>query len=218
MKSLTIILLLLLSWAGLPCKAIEEKSTQNYHFVYIDHEAKTPTTQLCKKLKELYDDACETGDVLIIYLSTGMPSEGYCMLSLTNLTDISGKEQDTEEAFDKIIGALQSADYHAVSPKADVQNILKLFDDYKYQGEKGELYYKKVELTFYVGSRFWALGYNYSVLSYLYALLDVPNMPKENFDFSIMGSNKDKPDYADGIPFGDLNLQGINKNINIKLY
>jgi hypothetical protein len=220
MKSLSSIsLITLLACFLLPIKDVcAQQQIKNYQFVYIDHEVNTPVNQLCKKLKELYDDAYETGDVLIIYLSTGLPSEGNCMLSLTNLKDATEKKQDTEEAFDKIIGALQNSNYHSVNPKADVYNILKLFDTYNYQNDNGMLTYKNVKLSFYVGSRFWTLGYEYSILSYLYALLDVANMPQSSFSFNIMTSLADMPKFEKGKPFGELNLQNINDRITISLY
>mgnify|MGYP006988632035 CR=1 FL=1 len=70
---------------------LAQTATKNYHFVYIDHEVNTPTNQLCNKLKDLHEDALETEDVLIIYLATGLPSEGYCMLSLTDCFSFSEK-------------------------------------------------------------------------------------------------------------------------------
>ena len=203
--------------SGAMC-AYAQTETKNYQFVYIDHEVNTPANQVCNKLKELYEDALETEDVLIIYLSTGLPSEGYCMMSLTGLKDDTEKKQDTEEAFNKIVGALQNSNYHSVNPKADVQNIIDVFDTYPYQKENGKLAYKNVKLSFYVGSRFWTLGYNYSVLSYLYALLNVADMPKDSYSFNIMASRSDKPNYTEGMPFGSLNLQGINKKVTISLY
>ena len=129
-------------------QSISAQQTKNYQFVYIDHEVNTPVNKLCQKLKELYDDAYETGDVLIIYLSTGLPSEGYCMQSLTNIKDVTEKKLDTEEAFDKIIGALQNSNYHSVNPKADVNNILNLFETYNYLDNNGKLSYKNVKLSF----------------------------------------------------------------------
>ena len=173
---------------------LAQTATKNYHFVYIDHEVNTPTNQLCNKLKDLHEDA------------------------LTNLQDATDKKQDTEEAFNNIIAALQNAKYHSVNPKADVQNIINLFDTYPYQQEDKNLTYKNVKLSFYVGSRFWTLGYNYSVLSYLYALLDVDNMPKGKYSFNVMVSRTDKPTYEAGMPFGNLNLQGINKKTSISIY
>ena len=187
-------------------QSISAQQTKNYQFVYIDHEVNTPVNKLCQKLKELYDDAYETGDVLIIYLSTGLPSEGYCMQSLTNIKDVTEKKLDTEEAFDKIIGALQNSNYHSVNPKADVNNILNLFETYNYLDNNGKLSYKNVKLSFYVGSRFWTLGYEYSVLSYLYALLGVADMPLGVFSYNVMASLADKPKYEEGKPFGELNL------------
>ena len=99
------------------------------------------------------------------------------MLSLTNLKDETEKGLDSEEAFNNILEALQNSNYHSVNSKRDVENILDLFNKYNYLDENGKLTYKNVKLSFYVGSRFWTLGYEYSVLSYLYALLDVEDMP-----------------------------------------
>lgn len=202
----------------LPFQNINAQQSNNYQFVYIDHEVNTPVNKLCEKLKELYDDAYEMGDVLIIYLSTGLPDEGYCMMSLTNVKDVTERNLDKEEAFDKIIGALQNSNYHSVNPKADVSNILKLFETYNYQDDNGKLSYKNVKLSFYVGSRFWTLGYEYSVLSYLYALLGVADMPLGTFTYNVMASLADRPKYEEGKPFGELNLQGINEKVSITLY
>lgn len=218
MKTIIASLALLFMWITLPIQNSYAQQAKNYQFVYIDHEINTPVNQLCAKLKELYEFAEETGDVLIIYLSTGNPSEEHRILSLKNIKDVSGKDLDKEKAFNNIIGALQNSNYHAVNPKADVNNIINLFDTYRYQDEKGAITYKSVKLNFYVGSRFWQHGYNYLVLSYLYSLLDVENMPKGVFSYNIMISRSDKPVYPEGKPFGDTNLQGINEKTNITLY
>lgn len=218
MKSFIASLALLFAWITLPIQNSYAQQAKNYQFVYIDHEVNTPVNQLCAKLKELYEFAEETGDVLIIYLSTGNPSEEHRILSLKNIKDVTGKDLDTEKSFNNIIGALQNSNYHAVNPKADVNNIINLFDTYRYQDEKGAITYKSVKLNFYVGSRFWQHGYNYLVLSYLYSLLDVEKMPKGVFSYNIMISRSDKPVYPEGKPFGDTNLQGINEKVNITLY
>ena len=219
MKSIpSITLMILLVCILFPFQSISAQQTNNYQFVYIDHEVNTPVNKVCQKLKDLYDDAIETGDVLIIYLSTGLPAEGYCMQSITNLKDVTDSNLDTEEAFDKIIGALQNSNYHSVNPKADVNNILKLFENYNYLDNNGKLAYKNVKLSFYVGSRFWTLGYEYSVLSYLYALLDVSEMPLGAFSYNVMASLTDKPKFEENKPFGELNLQGINEKVKITLY
>ena len=214
----TISMVLLLICIILPCKDVYAQQTKNYQFVYIDHEVNTPVNQICEKIKELNEDSSETGDALIIYLSTGLPDEGYRMLSLTNLKDETEKGQDSEEAFNNILEALQNSNYHSVNSKRDVENILDLFNKYNYLDEDGKISYKNVKLSFYVGSRFWTLGYEYSVLSYLYALLDVENMPLGTYSFNIMVSLADKPNYEEGKPFGDLNLQNINEKVSITLY
>lgn len=218
MKYITISLALLLTLVVLPVQNVYAQQARNYQFVYIDHEVDTPVNQLCKKLKELYDFAEQTDDILIIYLSTGIPSEGYCMLSLKNLKDVTEKQLDSEDAFNNIIGALQNANYHSVNPKADVNNIINLFDTYSYQNESGILAYKSVKLNFYVGSRFWAHGYEYLVLSYLYTILGVADMPSDKFSYNVMIPHQDRPKFSEGKPFGDINLQGINEKINITLY
>ena len=91
MKSSLLSIVLLLVGMVLPIQIINAQQAKNYQFVYIDHEINTPVNQLCKRLKELYDFAEQTDDVLIIYLSTGLPSDGNCMLSLKNLKDVTEK-------------------------------------------------------------------------------------------------------------------------------
>lgn len=191
---------------------------KNMHFVYVVHEVNTPVNQLCRQLKSLRDDALETGDVLIIYMSTGLRETNYGLQSYTNIADINGMERDTEDAFDNIIAAMQNANSHNVEPRQDVMNILQIFTDYNFQNEDSSLKYGNVIFDFYVGSRFWKLGNNERIISHLFADFDVPSLAKDRFSFNVYQARGDKVASSNNNLFGKNNIQDINNRVKLLVY
>ena len=185
-----------------------------YHFIYIEHEVGNHKNILCEKLKELRKDANETGDALIVYLSTGDQDQEYGICSYTNLIDPTGKQQDTEDAFNSIIAVIQDTKSLPVNAQADVRNIRSIIDASNFIDENGKMKYQKAEIDFYAGSRFWRLGFNNSVIAHVYSILGISTMPRNKIQFRVfVPKSDDKLKYPVGMPFGENNIDGINEKL-----
>ena len=190
-----------------------------YHFIYIEHEIGDHKNVLCEKLKSLHEDAKETGDILILYLSTGDQEQGFCQCSYTNLEDPSGKHQDTDDAFNNIIAIIQDSKSLPVNAQADVSNVIDIMNASNFVDDDGKIKYRKAEIDFYAGSRFWRLGFNNSIIAHLYSILNIPAIPQNEVSFRVfVPKNDDKFNYPEGMPFGDNNIDGINGKIKIQKY
>ena len=190
-----------------------------YHFIYVEHEIGNHKNILCERLKELREDAKETGDVLIIYLSTGEPEQDYGICSYTNLEDPSGNSQDTDEAFNSIISIIQDSKSLPVKAQEDVRRVREIIDASDFANDNGEIKYRKAEIDFYAGSRFWLLGFNNSVIAHLYSVLGMSSISKGKVDFRVfVPKTDDKFKYPEGMPFGENNIDGINGIIKIQKY
>lgn len=190
-----------------------------YNFIYVEHEIGDHKNVLCERLKELYSDAKETGDVLIIYLSTGHQEQGFGICSYTNMNDPFEKRQDTDEAFNSIIALIQDSKSLPVNAQADVSNVIEILNASNFIDDSGEIKYKKVRIDFYAGNRFWKLGFNNTIIAHLYSILGISEMPKNSVDFRVFVPRIDnKLRYPENMPFGDNNIDGINNRIRINKY
>ena len=198
------------------------QSNKYLRFIYIDHEVSTPVTPLCKLLKDARDQADENSETeqLIIYLSTGLDADNYALMSFRNIEE--GNENESEDAFNKIIAALQNANRHTVLPLKDVDNIISLFSKYDFFDSDGKLAIKGLTMDFFVGKDFWLLEYNQKIIATLYTVLNLHAQEKSvnELTINIRFPKKDPIDYDVEQPFGKRNLQGINssKNIRITMY
>ena len=185
----------------------------------MEHEIGNHKNILCEKLKDLREDAKETGDALIIYLSTGDQEQDFGICSYTNLEDPSGKMQDTDDAFNSIISIIQDSKSLPVNAQADVRNVRNILDASNFVNESGDLKYQKAEIDFYAGNRFWRLGFNNSVIAHLYSVLGLSSVSKNIVDFRVfVPKSDDKLRYPEGMPFGENNIDGINEKIKIQKY
>lgn len=190
-----------------------------YHFIYVEHEIGNHKNLLCERLKSLREDARETGDALIIYLSTGDQEQDYGICSYTNLKDPFGKNQDTEDAFNSIIAVIQDSKSLPVNAQADVKNVREIMDELNFVDESDNYKYQKTEIDFYAGNRFWKLGFNNSIIAHLYSVLGIANIPKNKVEFRVFVPRSDtKFKHPDGMPFGENNIDGINEKIKIQKY
>ena len=212
--NLTVLFSLLLSFVNSNLQAQDY-----YHFIYIEHEIGNHKNVLCEKLKGLREDAKETGDALIIYLSTGDQEQDFGICSYTNLEDPFGKQQDTEDAFNSIIAVIQDSKSLPVNAQADVSNVLKIMAASNFVSENRNMKYRKAEIDFYAGNRFWKLGFNNSIIAHLYSILGISDMPQNAVDFRVFVPRADdKIKYPEGMPFGDNNIDGINGKIKLQKY
>ena len=186
-------------------------SSMNLHFVYIAHETSTPVNKLCEKLRTLRDDAIEVEDAFIIYLSDGRQS----LLSLTNLKDFNQKGRDQESAYVDIIAALQDTNSHDVIAREDRKNIINIFDEFNFTNEAGQLLFSSVVMDFYVGPSFWALGNNEKIIAHLFTAFKAADFPRDKFSFNVYKPKGQTLGYDKGMPFGDNDIDGINKKLSI---
>lgn len=193
--------------------------SSEFRFIYIDHEATTPVNRLCDDIKQMREDQLESeyGDKVMIYLSTGLQSNNYHMLSLTNLKDLKGEGNDNDEAFNKIISALQSSVYHAVSAKNDVANIIKLFKDYRVINADYSLNHDHITIDFYVGKNFWLQEYNHKIIAHLFAAMQFDKLSSAVCDINIHYPSEAPISYFKDQPFGKYNLQNINNCKYVKM-
>lgn len=195
------------------------KAQVYYHFIYIEHEIGNHKNILCEKLKSLREDAKETKDILIMYLSTGDHEQDFGICSYTNLEDPSGKQQDSEDAFNNIIAVIQDSKSLPVNAQSDVSNVIDILNASDFVDESGKMKYRKAEIDFYAGSRFWRLGFNNSIIAHLYSVLGIASLPKNEVEFRVFVPKTDeKFKYPEGMPFGDNNIDGINERIKIQKY
>jgi len=197
----------------------------NFHFVYIDHEPTTPVGELCSRLTKLYNDALETGDRLIVYLS----NEDQPFISFTNLKDpFPDMHRDSLGYFDNIIDELQGVNYHDVYSAMDLETIkdiigidgkIPLFEEVDYEGR---MRFKSVTMDFYIGKRFWALHYNEAIIANLFVSLQIPTYMKKypitQLSFNVFKPQADVLEHPEGMPFGKHDLGRINETVNILEY
>ena len=198
------------------------QSNKYLRFIYIDHEVSTDTKTLCENrgyLKTAWADADENYETeqLIIYLSTGRDEDNYALMAFKNIEE--GNENETEDAFNKIIAALQSATRHTVLPEKDVDNIISLFSKYPFFDSDGKLALKGLTMDFFVGQDFWQREYNQKIIATLYTVLNLHAQEKSVNELTInIRFPKGEPiNYSVEQPFGARNLQGINSSKNIRI-
>lgn len=200
--------------------AFPQRNKQHLRFIYIDHEVTTPVNYLCKQLKDAWGDADENykTEKLIIYLSTGLEADSFALISLKNIDE--GSERETEDAFNKIIAALQTASRHTVLQKNDVDNIISLFNKYDFFDSDGNLALKGLTMDFYVGKDFLLREYSQKIIAVLNTVLNLYTQDANKLTINIRVPKADAIDYNKEKMFGDRNLQGINnsKYINLTKY
>ena len=210
--TLSFFFVVILCTLALDIKA-QDYSTTNLHVVYIDHETTTPVSRLNNRLSTLRRDLGEVNDALIVYLANGSSP----LVSLLNLPDATGRNRDKEDAMNAIYDALQNVNSHNIIEREDRRLLLRLFDEFNFVDENGQLRFRNVTIDFYVGPSFWALGYE-KIISHLYVVLGIAKFPKERFAFNIFKPKGVNLGYPEGKPFGDANIDGINQKLSIFEY
>ncbi len=195
------------------------QSSKYLRFIYIDHEVSTPVEVLGNQLGEAWDQADENPETeqLIIYLSTGLDADNCALMSFKNIEE--GNENESRDAYDKIIEALNDAIFHTVRPSEDVKNIVSLFSKYPFFDSDGKLALKGLTMDFFVGKDFWRREYNQKIIATLYTVLNLHAQEKSvnELTINIRFPKNDSIDYNVKQLFGDRNLQGINSSNNIHI-
>ena len=178
---------------------------KEFFFVYIDHEAADAVDIISQRLQNMKDNADQYDNSYIFYLANG---ENPIVVKYN-------MGEDNTEKFNEMLGELNNSIFHSVDPHTDLVQILDLISENDFVDANGNLKYYSTVMDFYVGADFWTLGYNESILAKLYFLIDVPSlkMLDKEFLFRINSSQSNYPKYEEGMPFGEKNLAGINREI-----
>ncbi len=191
------------------CFAVNAQETidKNYRFIYVAHDVSTPVNRLSEELRTKYREAIQFNNVAIFYLSNGYDPI---------IVNVNTPHNDNREDFEKrLLGELQEYNSHDVEAELDVNKILETISNNDFSTHKGKIDYASVDIDFYVGSLFWTLGNNESIISTLYTALDIPSYESDNFSFNVFRNIEDDLVYTEGMPFGEMNVNNINKKVMI---
>ena len=210
----------------------QNNSERGLHFVYIDHEATTPTALLNKRLRERYNDVIQFPEynAMIVYLSNGRKSPAAFVNLQEFVTKFASDEthlsivapyrsRDTEDAFKDVMETMINSNSHDVEPARDIDNILTLLEQFQVFADDGTLNFQSLRFDFYIGPKFWSLLNNERIIARLYSLImqGLSDEDREKIIFNVLKPTDSQLDYVEGKPFGEANLDGINK-INIMEY
>ena len=185
----------------------DDTADKNYRFVYIAHDVSTPVDRLANELRTKYREAIQYDDVVVFYLSNGYES------IVVNVNTPTGDNRDDFEK--QLMSELQEYNSHDVEAEVDVNKILETLAKNDFSDGAGQLRYASVNLDFYIGSMFWTLGNNESILAELYWSIDVPSFKGKEFAFNVFRNTEDVLNYPEGMPFGKRNVDDINKNVMV---
>lgn len=186
------------------------KAKQDFSFVYIAHDPDTKLESLTPRIRNSYNIAVSQQVPTIFYLANGNSP----IIVKVNFED------SNEEDFDKVlIKELQENTSHNVNGSYDHDRIHQLLTIHNFADEEGQLIYQHVNFDFYAGSTFWTLKNNEHVIAALFFELNIAHYINSEGRMSFhvncprAASNID-PD----IPFGLMNLDGINEKISLTRY
>lgn len=206
-------------------KAADVPATKDtdFYFVYIDHEPGMPRKALIDKLDEIHKFALDYNNALVVYLA----NEDEPFVSFTNVKDPEG-QRDSEEAYETVCQELQSAPFHGFS-ELDGEMITNIIGAngvrplFNSNDEEDPILFRSVKIMFFVGQRFWRLGYNEKVIAEVYVRLNLDRFMKR-YPSTVLGYEiwRDKDNPLPGetgpVPFGTHNRSDINNNKKIKFY
>lgn len=182
---------------------------KDYRFVYIAHDQSTPTNKLVNRLKEYYENAIEYQDVLIIYLSNANQP----IIVRVN-TEVDANPDDFENI---LMGELQNYISHEVLAGQDAHKIVEVISQNDFIDINNTKKYNDVNFEFFVGSEFWQLGYNESLLAAVYWGLELNKL--NDITLNVYHDKNDVQDvYSSKTPFGIKNLNDINNKLLVLSY
>lgn len=192
-----ILLILITFTANLLCFA-QDESGDEFQLIYINHTLSTPVSKLTAELKGLFNDARDFDFPTIFYLAN-MDSPIIAKVGFKSF-------KDDVENFNEIIGTIQSSRYLDINPITDIDNLIKIFNEIDYISDNNELKFKSLRWLFYVNQDFWSLNYNETIISKLYYILGLDNMPENYLKLQIKYSGSENLEYNKDKPFGVRNL------------
>lgn len=174
-------------------------SQQTFEFYYIAHDEQTPVGKVCDFLIERQKEATYYNDLaMVFYLANGDDP----LIVRMNLPE------DNRKDFQKIINALQQQISHDISPKADREEIVRLFNEVDFVDDQGNLSFRTFQWISFVTPMFWQMKYNEDVLAALYFILDMGQLPEGYLTMDVYYDNATPLNYNKRFPFGEKNLCG----------
>lgn len=186
---------------------------RNVKLIYVAHDVDTPIDQLMEKIEKAHDDLDddpETGDRIIVYMSSG---------TSPIIADMRSGDRD-EENYERVMHEFER-NYHDTNPEYDAEKIIEFFnDDNDFLTATGALGVNDLAFEFYVTPSFWTNGYNNTLISALFYALGLekfvnPASPLYTRDVSYTVFLPNSEDQMKCLgenytPFGDHNPDNIN--------
>ncbi len=132
--------------------------------------------------------------------------------------NLGGDAKKSKEDFEKIfLYDLKRAKTAPINTVFDRKEIMTIIEEAGLIDASGSFNYAKLEIDFHVGPSFWARGCNETLIAALFFELNAAEHIEEGrMQFNVYyrcPSNKREYDYAN--PFGQLNLDNINKLVSV---
>lgn len=181
-----------------------QEEVRTLKFVYIAHDHTVPTNCLAKELKGLYDIGWEfERNAYIFYLANG---------NTPNIVTLNLPDNNSSDFEKLILEELQIKQEHDIIVEVDLDTIVDIFNKYDFIDQNGKLKYQSVDWTFYVGERFWNLGYHESLIAKLYWIMELDKLKEQEFSWAIYCNKSLYEETKDGGFWGTRNLANISDN------
>ena len=192
---------------ALPTKAQERAALneQRLKIVYVAFDEDMDRDELLKTLK------ASVGDEPTVFYSAYNEKPKVFKF---NIGDDNKSEDDFEKDF---LFDLKRAKTTTVNTEFDRKAIMTIIEEADLVDVSGDFNYAKLEVDFHVGPSFWKYGCNETLIAALFFELNAAEYIEEGrIQFNVYyrcPSHKRDYDYAN--PFGQLNLDGINKLVSV---
>ncbi|MBQ2970219.1 MAG: hypothetical protein IJE15_07535 [Bacteroidaceae bacterium] len=132
--------------------------------------------------------------------------------------NLGGDTKKSKDDFEKVfLHDLRRAKTAPINTEFDRKELMAIIEEAGLIDASGNFNYAKLELDFHVGPSFWKRGCNETLIAALFFELNAVKYIKEGrMQFNVYyrcPSNKREYDYAN--PFGQLNLDNINKLVSV---
>lgn len=201
------------------CAFAANAQERNIRFFYVVHDHTTPIADVTSRLEAEYTAAMddEYKEMQTIFY---LPNGSYHIVVKINTSD-----DNHEDFYDKFLAEIYERNSHEVDADADVQEIVKIFNDLKLDDPSENV---KLSFSFIVTPLFWRVGNNEGVISNLFYTLDLANVIKNHkiidgsevsrLTFEVRYPRENPIKFNATMPFGVQNLGGINQYMKDKIY
>lgn len=209
---------LLLASLTLICAIAVQAQYRDIRFIYVVHDHTTPISDVTSRLQTQYNSAMsdDTGQTQAVFY---MPNGSRPIVVKLNTPD-----DNNEDFYNKLLAEIHERNSHDVDADVDVEEIINIFNDLKLDDPTEEV---ELAFSFLVTPQFWEIGNNEGVIANLFYALDLANViatrtmadgckvPHLSFEVRYPRENPIK--FNPTMPFGELNLGGINQYMNEKI-